>query len=99
MVNCGLHKPLAILRICNVPGNNQNVRRANILRSLCDIMQASHPSRHQRKSCSLLCVLVSYLLDTDTSSWQSTVKKKNNQAHFLFVYLIYLKLNANMQTQ
>jgi hypothetical protein len=26
-------------------------------------------------------------------------QKKNNQAHFLFVYLIYLKLNANMQTQ
>lgn len=87
MFNCGLHKPLAILRICNVPGNNQNVRRANILRSLCDIMQASHPSRHQRKSCSLLCVLVSYLLDTDTSSWQSTVKKKKLSKLIFCLYI------------
>ena len=65
VVDCGLNKSVVVVWVCDVPEENDHVRRAELEGAVGDLPQAPLPPCYQGKACPLGGVLVSQLLHAE----------------------------------
>ena len=65
VVDCGLNKSVVVVWVCDVPEENDHVRRAELEGTVGDLPHAPLPPCYQGKACPLGSVLVSQLLHAE----------------------------------